>query len=278
MSLDPAATDPSNASGATVTVSPQTAAVAERLGVGAYGLEIVEVLDLAPSVRRIRVGASSGYSLAGFTCAPGQDLMLDIMDRGEWITRRRYTIRRFDDQRHVIDIDVMLHGEGPAARWAANAAPGMLMTAIGPRGKVTLDPDATWHLFIGDDTFAPATGAMLQGLRAGHRAVAILEVDSISDANAIGAEFPEADGILVRFVTRDGGPTAQATALLEGLEGLEIPATARHAYVAGEFHVVRAIRETLEAMGLSSDEISPKAYWRLGRANAENGEPIRTDG
>ncbi len=275
MSPDRAATDPSNASGATVTISPQTAAVAERLGIGAYGLEIVEVVDLAPSVRRIRVGASPGYSLAGFTCAAGQDLMLDIMDGGEWITRRRYTIRRFDHERHVIDIDVMLHGEGPAARWAANATPGMVMTAIGPRGKVSLDPDASWHLFIGDDTFAPATGSMLEALPAGHRGVAILEVDSSTDARAISAEFPDADTITVDFITRDGGPTAQAVALLEALQGVEMPEESRHAYVAGEFHVVRAIREALEARGLSSEEVSPKAYWRHGQANAENGEPIR---
>ncbi len=274
MSPDPTATDPSH-SARTVTVSPQTAAVAERLGIGAYGLEIVEVMDLAPSVRRIRVGASPGYSLAQFTCAAGQDLMLDIMDRGEWLTRRRYTIRRFDPQRHVIDIDVMLHGEGPAARWAANATPGMVMTAIGPRGKVFLDPDAGWHLFVGDDTFAPATGAMLEALAPGHRAIAVLEVDSANDANAIGAEFPDTDAITVTFITRDGGPTGQSTGLLKALEGIEIAAASRHAYVAGEFHVVRAIRESLEARGLSSDEISPKAYWRQGLANAENGEPIR---
>lgn len=250
-----------------------TTALAERLGLGAYALEVVEVVDLAPSMRRLRVGAAGGTTLDGFTCEAGQDLMIDMAHQGERTIRRRYTIRRYDPAVELIDIDVVLHGEGPAARWAADATPGTQLDAIGPRGKVTLDPDATWHLFVGDETFAPAVGAMLEALDPSERAVAILEVDSAAEAKAIQSDLGRGDLAPIHFVERNGTPVGQAPALVAALEGIEFPPVARHGYIAGEHHVVRAIRAALIERGFAAEEISPKAYWRLGQANAEHGEP-----
>jgi len=42
---------------------------------------------------------------------------------------------------------------------------------------------------------------------------------------------------------------------------------------AGEDHVVGGIRKALASYGFTNDEVSPKAYWRLGQANADHGEP-----
>jgi NADPH-dependent ferric siderophore reductase len=249
------------------------AALAQRLGVGAYTLRVVEVVDLAPSTRRLRVGAASSGALRQFSFQPGQDLMLDVARQGERIVRRRYTIRRFDAERQVLDVDFVLHGEGPAAQWAAQARPGTVFEAIGPRGKVTLERDATWHVFIGDETFVPAVGAMLDALPEGRRAVAVLEVDSSADAEALGRDLAVGAGIEVQFVQRAGRPVGQAPALLQALDAVEVPPVSRHAYVAGEHHVVTAIRTALATKGLGADEVSPKAYWRLGQANAEHGEP-----
>jgi NADPH-dependent ferric siderophore reductase len=252
-------------------------ALAKRLGIGAYELEINEIMDLAPSVRRIRVGAAAGDTLAEFSFQAGQDLMLDVERDGESTTRRRYTIRRFDRARQLIDLDVVLHGEGPAARWAANATPGCRLGAIGPRGKVTLDQDATWHLFVGDETFVPAVGAMLDALGSGGRAVAVLEVDSAEDARGLRADFVGGDGIIVRFLERKDRPVGDASALLTALSEIDTPSDSRHAYVAGEHRVVGAIRKALASYGFTNDEVSPKAYWRLGQANADHGEPTSDD-
>ena len=48
-----------------------------------------------------------------------------------------------------------------------------------------------------------------------------------------------------------------------------------HAYLLGEATVVLAMRERLAARGLPQDQMSPKAYWGRGRANAGHGEPAR---
>jgi NADPH-dependent ferric siderophore reductase len=247
--------------------------LALRLGVGFYVLEVAEVVDLASSLRRLRVGAGGERPLTGFAFHAGQDLMLDVAHQDDRTVRRRYTIRRFDAQRQLLDLDFVLHGEGPAAQWAAQAAPGTRFEAIGPRGKVTLRPDAHWHLFVGDETFGPAVGAMLDALPPDRRAVVVLEVDSASVARALRADMSRSHGITFQFLERNGGPVAQASALLDALDTIDVPPESRHAYVAGEHHVVGAIRKALATRGLTPDEVSPKAYWRLGRANADHGEP-----
>jgi NADPH-dependent ferric siderophore reductase len=249
------------------------ATLAERLGVGAYTLRVVEVVALAHTVRRLRVGATEEGALTGFSFQPGQDLMLDVARQGERTVRRRYTIRRFDPGRELIDLDFVLHGEGPAARWAAQAGPGTCFEAIGPRGKVSLDPEATWHLFVGDDAFVPAVGAMLDALPPGCRAVAVLEVDSTADARSLGKDMRGDDQITVRFVERADRPVGQTQGLLDALDAIDAPPEQRHCYVAGEHHVVVAVRKALAAKGFAAHEVSPKAYWRLGQANAEHGEP-----
>jgi NADPH-dependent ferric siderophore reductase len=249
------------------------AALAERLGVGAYTLQVVEVVNLAPTMRRLRVGTAEGRALAGFSFKAGQDLMIDVGRQDERTVRRRYTIRRFDLERQLLDLDFVLHGDGPAAQWATQAVPGTSFEAIGPRGKVSLDPVATWHLFVGDETFVPAVGAMLDALPEGSRAVALLEVDSAADARSIGDDLRSGDGIAVQFVERTGEPAGRALALLEALDVVDVPPESRHAYVAGEHHVVGDIRKELAQRGFTPNEVSPKAYWRLGQANAEHGEP-----
>jgi NADPH-dependent ferric siderophore reductase len=249
------------------------AALAERLGVGAYVLQVMEVVDLAPTVRRLRAGSASEGALRGFAFEAGQDLMIDVASQEERTVRRRYTIRRFDPERQLVDLDFILHGDGPAALWAGQAGPGTRFTAIGPRGKVSLDPAATWHLFLGDETFAPAVGAMLDALPEGRRAVAVLEVDSAADARSLGDDMRGGHGIVVHFVERAGRPVGQAAALLNVLASIDIPPVSRHAYLAGEHHVVGEVRRALATQGLAAEEVSPKAYWRVGQANADHGEP-----
>ena len=100
------------------------AALAERLGVGAYVLQVIDVVDLAPTVRRLRVGSAPEGALRGFSFEAGQDLMIDVARQDERTVRRRYTIRRFDPERQLVDLDFILHGDGPAALWAGQAGPG----------------------------------------------------------------------------------------------------------------------------------------------------------
>ena len=138
-----------------------------------------------------------------------------------------------------------------------------------PRGKIFLNPDADWHLFIGDDSALPAYLAMAGAVPAGARALVILEVpgpDAEQDAPA-GAE--------VAWLNRDGQPAGDPAVLVEAAGTVALPPGRGHAYLAGEATVVLRLREALAARGLAAEQISPKAYWGRGRANASHGEPAK---
>ena len=175
-------TDPAparNGTGNAGGPAPESAALLARLGdeVSLWDLEVTATLALTPTMRRIRVTAPG---LGAFSYRPGQDLMLSVPATDGATFRRRYTVRSFDPAAPALDIDVVLHGDGPAATWAAGVQPGDRIEAIGPRGKGTVDPGAQWHLFAGDDSAVPASLAMAETLPA-DRLVVVLEVDGAHD-------------------------------------------------------------------------------------------------
>ena len=145
-------------------------------------LEVVETHLLTPSMRRIGFGSPD---LAGFTHAPGQDLMFSVPADGGRTFRRRYTIRRSDPAALRLDVDVVLHGDGPGATWAAGVRPGDRVEAIGPRGKMPVDAGALWHLFTAEESALPATFAMVEALGAGTTAIVLLEVDGPDDEQPV---------------------------------------------------------------------------------------------
>ena len=229
-------------------------------------LEVVDSSPLSPGMQRMVLTAPE---LAGLQYQPGQDMMLMVAVDGDRPVRRRYTIRALDRERRLLTIDVVRHADGPGERWVAAARPGDKIEGIGPRGKIFLNPDADWHLFIGDDSALPAYLAMAGAVPAGARALVILEVpgpDAEQDAPA---------GAQVAWLHRDGRPAGDPAVLVEAAGTVALPPGRGHAYLAGEATVVLRLREALAARGLAAEQISPKAYWGRGRANASHGEPAK---
>jgi NADPH-dependent ferric siderophore reductase len=253
--------------------SPDTSSLLARLGdeVSLWDLEVTATEALTPTMRRIRCTAPG---LENLCYLAGQDFMLTVPSTGTTTFRRRYTIRSFDPAAPSVDIDVVLHGDGPAAAWAASVQPGGRIEAIGPRGKVTVDPAAEWHLFAGDDSALPASLAMAESLPDPDRALVVLEVDGPDDEqqahSADGREVP------VHWLHRAGADPASAERLVGALDIIDLPSSGvGHAYLAGELGVVAKMRAALLGRGMTPEQISAKPYWRSGRANAPHGEPER---
>ena len=144
------------------------------------------------------------------------------------------------------------------------------------RGKITVRPDAAWHLFVGDETGLPGTLAMLEALPTAPTAMGLLEIDTPADEQGLGSD--EAPRLGLRWLHRLGHSAPGDPSLLLGaLADLELPAGIGHAYVAAEAGVVRRIRRALTERGLREDQISAKAYWRRGLPNAEHGEPAHDE-
>ncbi len=93
--------------------------------------------------------------------------MLRVPLGGDRVVNRRYTIRSFDPAQRAVTIDVSLHGAGPGTDWISAARAGDRIDAIGPRGKITVRPEADWHLFVADETGLPGVLAMIEALAPG---------------------------------------------------------------------------------------------------------------
>jgi NADPH-dependent ferric siderophore reductase len=236
-----------------------------------WHLEVVEAVRLSPSFRRLVVTAPG---IEGLQYAAGQDLMLRVPLTDDKVVNRRYTIRSFDPAAGRVVIDVSLHGAGPGTDWISAAAPGHHIDAIGPRGKITLRPDADWHLFVADETGLPGALAMMEALPDGPVAIALLEVDGPEDE-----QEPDASGnerLELVWLHRSGhSAPGDPAAVTDAVAGIDLPAGDGHAYVAAEAGVVRGVSQILTGRGLLPDQISGKAYWRRGLPNAEHGEPTK---
>jgi NADPH-dependent ferric siderophore reductase len=231
-------------------------------------LEVVDSAPLSPGMQRLVLTAPE---LAGLRYQPGQDMMFMVAVDGDRPVRRRYTIRALDPERRLLTLDVVRHAGGPGERWVAAARPGDRIEGIGPRGKIFLAEAADWHLFIGDDSALPAYLTMAGALPAGARALVILEVPGpAGEQDLVTAADAE-----VTWLHRDGGPAGDPGALVAAAATVALPPGRGHAYLAGEATVVLRLRETLAARGLAPEQMSPKAYWGRGRANASHGEPAR---
>lgn len=250
-----------------------SSALVRRLpGTAVYHLEVVGTDDLSASMRRLRF---AGDGLGALAHQPGQDLMFAVPDGHGGTFRRRYTIRHLGGDPAELAVDIVLHGDGPGAAWAAAAGPGTRVEALGPRGKVVVDPGATWHLFGADESGLPASLAMAESLPAGSRAVLVLEVDGPNDH----LPFTPPDDVAteVRWLHRDGAEPGAAGLLAPALGRLALPDGPGHAYLAGELREVAAARRVLIDKGLGAERISAKPYWRRGVANAAHGEPGRDE-
>jgi NADPH-dependent ferric siderophore reductase len=232
-------------------------------------LTVVQSGRLTPCMQRLRLTAPE---LASFGYLPGQDVMLMVDGDAGRPVRRRYTIRALDRSRQMLTLDIVRHADGPGERWVRAARPGVTVQGIGPRGKISPNPEADWHLFIADESGLAAVFSMAESLPSHGSATIILEVPDPDDHQQLDAVADVQLTWLHRFRKRlPGDPEA----LVEAARTVAIPAGRPHAYLIGEARVVLALRETLELRGFDADHMSPKAYWGRGKANANHGEPPR---
>ena len=157
--------------------------------------EVVETQQLTPRLRRIVLG---GDGLAEFAPLEWTDQYINVRfvppgapyavpfdldavkDRSpaHRPMPRRYTVRAWDPGTRRLTLDFVVHGDtGVAGRWATHARAGDRLQFTGPSGDYRPDPDADWHLLIGDESALPAIAASLEAIPAGRPALAVLVVD-----------------------------------------------------------------------------------------------------
>ena len=213
---------------------------------------VIGTQSLTPRMRRITVQSEAAIGLA---VRPAQDIELLLREASGRRVKRRYTIRHARPETGELDLDVLLHGDGPGAQWGAQAEPGDAIEYQGPRGKLELR-SAPWHLLAGDEAALPAIAAIVEALPPDERALALIEVTDAEDELPVAAD--------VRWVHRGAAAAGSADLLAAAIAGLDIPADAR-GYLMGESRAMVALRAELEHRGVAHEAIFVKGYWNIGR-------------
>jgi len=236
-----------------------------------YRVEVKRVERLTPRMVRVTFG---GEELSGFTWSgPASHVKLFFESnrpgapatQPERPTTRTYTPRRFDPVSREIDVDFVIHGEGPASSWAAQAAAGQTLTLAGPGRSYSVDSAADWYVLIGDDTAVPAICTILESLPPSTRALVFVEVVDAAEEHALDAGTESAE---IRWLRR--GPDARHAGreLEAAVRTLELPAGAGRVYVACEADAMRRIRRhLLVERQLPREQLVTRGYWRLGETD-----------
>lgn len=239
-------------------------------------LQVARVQRLTPQMVRVTL---SGAELAGFQSASYDDHVKvffpqpggtePILPSGPPGTplpagapqpiARDYTPRRYDPQKNELDIDFVLHAEGPATAWAAQARPGQTLIIGGPRGSLVVGA-FDWYLLIGDESALPAIGRRLEELPSDARALVIAEVNNPAERQAWRSRAQ----VQMQWLYRDGGTPTAPERLKKVLAALNLPDGEGYAWIAGETHVVRQLRQQLIERGFDKHRLKAAGYWRIG--------------
>jgi NADPH-dependent ferric siderophore reductase len=179
---------------------------------------------------------------------------------------RDYTPRYWDLAKGTLELDFVLHGDGPASSWAAQATIGQKLVIGGPRGSLVVPTTFDWYLLVGDETALPALGRRIEELPQGAKIVAIIEVEDAWEEQRFQTQ---ADLDLI-YCHRNGQPAGTTDLLLEAVEKHTFfPGTA-YAYVAGESAMSKRVRAHLtEQRGFHTEYVKAAGYWLLGVAAAK---------
>jgi NADPH-dependent ferric siderophore reductase len=216
---------------------------------------------LTPSMVRVVVG---GPDLEGFAVGSFTDHYVKCRfgDR-----MRSYTVRAFDPERRLLTLDFVVHGDrGIAGPWAAQARPGDKLEIMGPGGAYAPDPEADWHLMVGDDAVLPAIAVSLSRVPEGVPVFAVIEVDGHEHRQPLNSP----GNLEVVWVHRGSEAGHDPSLLLEAVRALSLPPGKGHAFVHGEATTVRVIRRHLVLdRGLPTTALSATGYWKLRRTDEE---------
>lgn len=236
-------------------------------------ITVRQVQQLSPRMRRVTF---EGDDLSSFVWSgpaahmkvifpePGGDVVPEYSPDGPRpTTMRTYTPRRFDAAAHTLEVDFVVHGEGPASTWIAQAQVGQQLVMMGPAPGYSVDPDADWYVLAGDDAALPAIETLLEAIPEGARVSVFLEVVADDEIRTL----PGAKHADVRWLTRDAAQPA-GSALLEALAAFSWPIGEGRIYVGCEAEAMRRIRRVVvEASGLDRDRVITRGYWRIGAVN-----------
>lgn len=190
---------------------------------------------------------------------PQGDTDLSTLNENERPAVRTYTIRSFDSESLLMELDFVLHGEDPASgiasHWAQNAKVGDTISIGGPGHSQTISYHLDDYLFVADMTSLPALAVTLEQLDCEATGNVIVQVNDESDIQTLSVptnmniEWVVGDAKLPLLVTAAEKITQQATGV----------------WCACEFSQMRAIRRSIsDRWSCERENTYFSSYWKEG--------------
>ncbi|MFE7559363.1 siderophore-interacting protein [Kitasatospora sp. NPDC057500] len=222
-----------------------------------FDVQVVAVTPLTPALVRLTFTGPTLDALA--IEHPTQWVKLEIPEGHS----RAYTIRHHRPAEREVDIDVVLHGNGPVSRWSEVARPGDAARLAGPRGRRPSFEGAGHALLAADESALPAALSILDDLPPAVPASLFVEV---GDATGAGLPLPDRAGLTVHWLTRHPDLPKGGT-LADALLATDVP-DGTTAWLAGEAHAVATVRRhLLTDWALPRERVHSKGYWKHGEAD-----------
>lgn len=250
-----------------------------RSSVQVHRAQVVRTEQLTPHMVRVIVG---GEGLREFPAGEYTDHYVKILfplpgvtypepfdmaqiraefPRDQWPVTRTYTVRHWDPESLELTLDFVVHGdEGLAGPWARSAQPGEEVLMLGPGGAYAPDPEADWHLLVGDESALPAIAAALEAVPEGGAPVhALIEVAGPEEEQKL--TLPASAHL--QWLHR--GDDRVGRQLVDTVKAMDFPQGQLHAFVHGEAGFVKELRRHLRLeRQVPREQLSISGYWRLG--------------
>ncbi len=240
-----------------------------------YRAEVVRIVDLTPSLRRIVFG---GTDLKDFeTTGVGDEYLRVLMpaageaepvlpeitdgvfDYGavDLGLLRTYTVRDFDRATGEVTIDFVLHAQGVATTWARAATPGDVVGLNTPTAMYDPPDDLAWQVLVADCAGLPALCRILENTPHGVSNRVVVEVPDEHHHT----DLPAHPRVEVTWV--HGGNGHRPSHLNEVVRSLARPDDPRgYVWVAGESKALRGVRRYLRReLGLPASAYKAVGYW-----------------
>jgi len=187
---------------------------------------------------------------------------------------RTYTVRNVRENRQEMDIDFVAHGdEGPASAWALRAGPGSFCGFAGPGSIKLTEFYADWYLLAADMSALPVAAATLEAMPRDAKGLAVIEITSEDDRQAIDAP----PGIEIEWLVHPD-PHAPSDAQERLVRSRRWPQGAVQTCIAGESGVIRAFRDFLHnEKGLPRPDTYISGYWKIGLIEDEHQQMKRAE-
>jgi len=231
-----------------------------RMTLGGEQMEGIESRGVAEHIRVYLPHAQTGELVMPID---GPDGMNFPEDR-ERPASRAYTPRRWDLANNEMDVDFVIHGEGPASEWASNIKAGDTAIISGqPGGPYTPDTDVDWYVVGGDEAAIPAIATLLEVLPSSMKTYVYAEVLDEAEEQS----FSSPAQLEVTWLHRRSGTELPGRKLAATMRQLEVPEGDGRIWISAEASVMRDIKKQFLDRGVDRTMLRVQGYWKAGDIN-----------